>query len=719
MLLDGIQKEVPEITRVAYYATGYELPWGHAETISYKDKVVKLEGARAGEDFFRLLSFPLIEGTPATALSDQHAMAMSRKASIIFFGSPAAAMGKTVRFENNLDFTVTAVFEDLTPQSSLHFDFLLNFENHKKGLVNWSSNDFQSFLSLAPGANPAVVTAKLNSILHTRFPDNNGIKLEVGLQRFGDRYLHGVFVNGRPETGKIEYVRIFNGVAVFLLLIACINFMNLATARSVRRAKEVGLRKVVGSTRGYLIWQFLGESLVFSFMAAVLSIGLVLLLLPAFNHFTGKQIGFPFGQVSFWAGMAAIVLLTGLVAGSYPALYLSSLQPVSVLKGIFRSTRGAIWLRKGLTVFQFVLSIVLIIATIVILRQTDYVENSNLGYNRDNLVYFRVEGAFLRMEQYERFKHEALTMPGISMVDRSSEAPQEMNFIADPDAFTWDGKGKNDRVGFKPASVGFDFVQLMHLQIVEGRDFSPLNPTDSSDGFLVNQEAVRRMGMKSPLGKSVSAWRKHGHIIGILADYHTQSFREPILPVIVDVKEWEDFGVIIVRLKPGETKQAVASLQTLYKAINPHFAFNLEFVDEAYKKLYNSEQLVSRLSALFATLAIVISCLGLLGLVMFSAEQRTREIGIRKVLGASVGQVAYLFSVDFLRLIALAFLIAGPLGWLMMNAWLHDFAYRIRLSWWIFALAGAGSVLIAALTVSYQAIKAATANPVKSIRVHG
>jgi hypothetical protein len=357
------------------------------------------------------------------------------------------------------------------------------------------------------------------------------------------------------------------------------------------------------------------------------------------------------------------------------------------------------------------------IATIVILRQTDYVENSNLGYNRDNLVYFRVEGEFTKMEPYERFKHEALSMPGIAMVDRSSEAPQEMNFVADPDAFNWEGKGKNDRVGFKPASVGFDFVSLMHLRIVEGRDFSPRNLTDSSDGFLVNEEAVRRMGMKDPLGKRVSAWDKRGHIIGVLADYHTQSFREPILPVIVDIKEWEDFGVVIVRLKPGETKQAVASLQTLYKAINPHYAFKLEFVDEAYKKLYNSEQLVSRLSTLFATLAIVISCLGLLGLVMFSAEQRTREIGIRKVLGASAGQVAYLFSVDFLRLIALAFLIAGPLGWCMMNAWLHDFAYRISLSWWIFALAGAGSVLIAALTVSYQAFRAATANPVKSIRV--
>ncbi len=307
-------------------------------------------------------------------------------------------------------------------------------------------------------------------------------------------------------------------------------------------------------------------------------------------------------------------------------------------------------------------------------------------------------------------------MPGIAMVDRSSEAPHEMNFVADPDAINWQGKGKNDRVGFKPASVGFKFVSLMHLKVVEGRDFSPLNPTDSSDGFLVNEEAVRQMGMKHPLGKWVSAWKKRGHIIGVLADYHTQSFREPILPLIVDVKEWEDFGVVIVRIKPGQTKQAVASLQTLYKEINPKYAFSLEFVDEEYKKLYNSEQLVSRLSTVFATLAIVISSLGLLGLVMFSAEQRTREIAIRKVLGASLSQIVTLFSTDFLGLIAIAFLIAGPLGWYITNAWLHDFAYRVNISWWIFALAGAASLLIAALTVSYQALRAATADPVMSLR---
>jgi ABC-type antimicrobial peptide transport system permease subunit len=715
-LLDGAKEAIPEISGFTYYTTGYDLPWGYAETIRYGDKLVKLNGSRAGEDFFRMFSYPLLAGTPATALQNTSDIALSRKAAIIFFGSPAAAMGKTIRFENHLDFVVSAVFEDLPQQSSLKFDFLVNFELHKKGLVNWSSGNFQTFIRLSPGANAAAVTAKLNQMLQTRLGNNDGVKIRFGLQRYGDRYLHSTFINGQPATGRIEYVRIFSGVAVFILLIACINFMNLATARSVRRAKEVGLRKVVGSTRGYLIGQFLGESLTFALLAMVLSLMLLLIFLPAFNQFTSKTISFPFSELSFWGGIAGILLLTGLVAGSYPALYLSSLRPVSVLKGIFRFTRGAVLVRKSLTVFQFVLSIVLMIATIVIIRQTDYVQNTNLGYNRENLVYIRVEGDLSNMDKYERFKQEALTMPGIAMVDRSSETPHAMNFVANPDAMNWEGKGKDERVGFKPASVGFDFVKLMDLRIVEGRDFSPQNPTDSTEGFLVNEEAVRQMGMQHPLGKWISAWSKKGHIIGVLKDFHTQSFREPILPVIVDVKEWQDFGVILIRTKPGQTKEAIASLTKVYKDVNPDYAFAWEFVDEQYKQLYSSEMLISRLSVLFASVAIAISCLGLLGLVMFSAEQRTKEIGIRKVLGASISQILTIFSMDFLRLIALAFLIAGPLAWAAMNTWLSDFAYRITISWWIFALAGSVAFLIAMLTVCYQAIRAANANPLSCLR---
>ncbi len=713
-LLEDVHVAVPQIKRQVYYATGYELPWGHPETFQFGEKKLKLEGSRAGEDFFKVFSYPLIAGSPASALSNMKGIAISRKMAEAFFGTAGNAMGKSIRYENSQDFTVSAVFENLPLESSMHFDFLFNWDAQKK-ILQWASNDFQSYVELVPGASVKAVETSINSFLQPRLEKNRGVQLNIGLQKYGDKYLRSNFVNGKPVSGRIEYVRIFSSVAIFILFIACINFMNMATAQSVKRAKEVGLRKVVGSSRGQLIGQFFVESLAFSFIATVLSVLLVFLLLPSFNQFTGKHIELELNNPELWFSLITLMLLTGLVAGSYPALYLSSLKPVRILKGVTKFTRGSILFRKGLTVFQFMLSIVLLVATIVITRQTNYVQNTNLGYNRENLIYTRIEGELSNQNKYLLFKNRLSQMPGIGIVDRSTEAPHAMDFVV-TDAVNWEGKDKNASVGFKPASVGFDFVKLMNLKIADGRDFSKNISTDSTDAFLVNEEAVKEMGMKNPIGKWVSAWDKKGHIIGIVKDYHTHSLREPIKPVMLDVKEYEYFGVIIVRTIPGKTKEALASLAKVYKDINPNYPFTYQFVDEEYKNLYSNELIITKLSILFASLAILISCLGLLGLVIFSAEQRTKEIGIRKVLGASMGSIIGLFSKDFLKLICIAFLIAAPLAWWTMNHWLLDFAYKIDLSWWIFALAAAISMLITLLTVSQQAIKVATANPVTSLR---
>ncbi len=713
-LLEDVTAAVPQVKRQVYYATGYELPWGHPETFQFGEKKLKLEGSRAGKDFFKVFSYPLIAGNAETALREMKGIAISRKMAEDFFGKAQNAMGKTLRYENSLDFTVSAVFENLPRESSMHFDFLLNWDAQKK-LLQWASNDFQSYVELVPGANVKSVEASINRFLQPRLEKNQSVQLNIGLQKYGDKYLQSNFVNGKPVSGRIEYVRIFSSVAIFILFIACINFMNMATAQSVKRAKEVGLRKVVGSSRGQLIGQFFAESLAFSFIATVLSVLLVFLLLPSFNQFTGKHIALQLNSPGLWFSLITLMFLTGLVAGSYPALYLSSLKPVRILKGVTKFTRGSILFRKGLTVFQFMLSIVLLVATIVITRQTNYVQNTNLGYDRENLIYTRIEGELSNKNKYLLFKNRLSDMPGIGIVDRSTEVPQAMDFVV-TDAVNWEGKDKNANVGFKPASVGFDFVKLMNLKIAEGRDFSKNISTDSIDAFLVNEEAVKEMGMKNPIGKWVSAWDKKGHIIGILKDYHTHSLREPIKPVILDVKEYEYFGVIIVKTMPGRTKEALASLAKVYKDINPNYPFTYQFVDEEYKNLYSNELIITKLSILFASLAILISCLGLLGLVIFSAEQRTKEIGIRKVLGASMGSIIGLFSRDFLKLICIAFLIAAPLAWYAMNHWLQDFAYKIDLSWWIFAVAAAISILITLLTVSQQAIKVAIANPVKSLR---
>jgi putative ABC transport system permease protein len=713
-LLEDLNTAIPQVKHQVYYATGYELPWGHPETFQYGEKKVKLEGSRAGRDFFKIFSYPLIAGNTETALSNMKGISICRRMAEVFFGSSQNAMGKSLRYENSQDFVVTAVFENLPKESSLHFDFLFNWDAQKK-LLEWASNDFQSFVELTPGADPQAVADGINRFLQPRMEKNKSVQIKVGLQRFGDKYLYGNFVNGKPASGRIEYVRIFSSVAIFILLIACINFMNLATAQSVKRAKEVGLRKVVGSSRRQLIGQFFAESLSFSFIALIISTVLLIVLLPYFNQFTGKHIELPVVHADFWIFLILLVFLTGLIAGSYPALYLSSLQPVRILKGVVRFTRGSILFRKGLTVFQFVLSIVLLVSTIVVTRQTNYVQHTNLGYNRENLIYTRIEGELSNQKKYLLFKQELENMPGIGWIDRSSEAPHAMDFVV-TDAVNWEGKDKNAEVGFKPASVGFDFVKLMGLQLAAGRDFSGTIAGDSTDAFLVNEEAVREMGMKNPIGKWVSAWKKKGHIIGILKDYHTHSLREPIKPVILDVKEYEYFGVIIVRSLPGKTNEALASMEKVYKDINPNYPFSYQFVDEEYKNLYNNEIIISKLSILFASLAILISCLGLLGLVKFSAEQRTKEIGIRKVLGASLRQIVIIFSKDFLKLIVIAFLIAVPIAWYSMHHWLEDFAYKIDVSWWIFALAAGISAIVALSTMGYQAIKAGIANPVKSLR---
>ncbi len=723
--IQDVQQIIPETQKMNSYATGYELPWGHSETFQVGEKIQKFDGSRTGKDFFTMFSYPLVAGDANTALHDISSIAISRKMAEFFFGTPQEAIGKSIRYESKLDFVVNAVFENVSPQSSLSFDFLLNWDSQIKQL-EWASPVVLTTLQLDESADIAQVETKLNKFLQSRLDKNDPTKITLGLRPYGERYLSSTFVNGIPAEGRMVYVRIFTGVAIFILIIACINFMNLATARSAKRAKEVGVRKVVGSSRFNLIGQFFGESILISFLALIASILFMQILLPSFNTLTGKQIASPIAVPSYWLVLLGLMIVTGFVAGSYPALYLSSLKPVRILKGSLRFTNSAIWFRKGLVCFQFILSIALLIATLVVSKQTHYVQNTNLGYSRDNLLYITIEGEL--NPKYELLKERAMKMPGITMVDRSSEAPHAMNFLVDEndgfketntgdDAISWEGKEKNASVGFKPASVGFDFIKIMDLKVAEGRDFSKSFATDSADAFMINEEAAKQMGMKDPIGKWVSAWNKKGHIIGILKDYHTNTLREPIKPLIIDVKEYEYFGVIIVRLEPGKNKEALASLETVCKEINPNYPFAFQFLDQEYDKLYRNEQVMTKLTNLFALLGITISCLGLLGLVMFAAEQRTKEIGIRKVLGASVANIVNLLSKDFLILVFVSFLIAAPLAGYFMNQWLLGFAYKIELSWWIFIFAGTTVLVIALVTIAVQAIQSAVVNPVKSLKV--
>ena len=710
LLAEELKKDIPEIT----YATQFS--WNQDHTFQVGNKILKVNGTYASPDYFKMFSFHLLEGKTASALNTPTSLAISKKMADNFFGSPQQAIGKTIKYENQKNFTITAVFDDPPKNSSLQHEFIINwytFMDENSWTKDWGNNGPLTFFQIRKDANPALIDKKLTHFLDNldKNQDKRRFYSELGMQPFPERYLHDHFTDDKVDGGRIGYVHLFTIIAVFILLIACINFMNLTTARSLKRAREIGVRKVVGAMRPTLIRQFLGESLLLTSIAVLFSVILMALLLPVFNEITSKQISLPFDQPIFWLELLGLTLITGIVAGSYPALFLSSFKPVSVLKGAVRMTSGVVIFRKGLVVFQFVLSVVLIISTIIITRQVSFVESKNLGYDRENLIYIPLEGDLAK--KYALFKTELSGMDGIQEVSRTTDVPT--NIQNSTGGVDWDGKDPNINIQFTQASIGYNYVHTLKLKLLEGRDFSKDFGTDSV-GYLVNEAALKRIGYKDPIGKRLTFWGKKGTIVGVLKDYHIASLQEAIVPLVLRLGEQESWGNALIRTKPGQTKLALASLEKVCKQLNPNFQFSYYFSDEQYQKLYNNEQVVSKLSNVFASLAIVISCLGLLGLAMFTAEQRVKEIGIRKVLGAGLASLFALLSSEFLILVGIALLIASPLAWYGMNKWLQNYAYHTIVEWWIFALAAIIALLITVLTISFQTIKAALVNPVKSLR---
>ena len=712
LLAAELKRVIPEIQ----YAAGLEIAAapGASNTFEAGDKVIKQKGYFAGADFFTMFSYPLLKGNAAATLSEPGAIAISRKMAEAFFDSPENAYGKTILFDNKESLKITAVFDDVPANASRQFDFLRtwnDFVQQNQWVNNWGNTDPVSFVQLRAGADPTATAAKIKDFIYRYRQKAEGTTVELGLQSYADVYLNSVFKNGYPDGGRMEYVHLFTIVAIFVLLIACINFMNLATAQAAKRAKEVGLRKVVGAQRSSLIKQFMGEAVMLTLIAILIALACAAVLMPAFNALSGKQLSLPVSQPLFWAAIAALVILTGVTAGSYPALFLSSLNPVKVLKGSMKTGSCGMLLRQGLVVFQFTLSIILIVAVAVISRQMNYIQTKNLGYDRDNLVYIPIEGELIA--HYNTFKERALALRGVEDISKMRNSPTEIEHHVDD--ISWPGKDPNADISFADGIVGYDFVKTMKLQLKAGRDFSPQFGADST-GFLVNEAAVKRMGFDDPVGKTVVWGRQSGTIIGVLKDFHFNSMHQSIEPLIIRLSEKWPWGNILVRVKTGNTKQALAGLEKLSKEINPKFPFTYQFSDLEFAKLYKSETVVSRLSDCFAFLAIFISCLGLFGLATFTAAQRTKEIGVRKVLGASVPGIVAMFSGSFVRLVGIAMFIAFPVAWFAMHKWLEHFAYKINIEWRVFALAGLITVVIALITVSYQSVKAALSNPVQSLR---
>ncbi len=710
VLSDEIKRRFPEVE----YATG--MGFGETSVFRVGDKSIKIYGNSAGADYFKMFSYPLLQGTPQTALSSPHSIAISRKMAEQFFGSPENAIGKNILYQNSKNFTVTAVFENLPKNVSESFDFLTNWEaflTNNSWARDMGNIGPATYIMLRKDANAASVDKRMRSFYDLYYHTNrktNSYYIDLALQPYAETYLNSNLEQGKPDGGRVEYVRIFSIIAVFILLIACINFMNLTTARSVKRAREIGVRKVVGALRSSLIGQFISESLLITTLAVTVSLVLLVALLPVFNQVTQKQIELPFGQWAFWLQLLAITLITGLVSGSYPALFLSSFNPVKVLKGTLKLESGTTIFRKGLVVFQFVLSITLITGTIIISRQMSYVQSKNLGYNKDNLIQVTMEGDL--QSKYSLFKTELLNTPAIQSVSRVSESPTDS--YGSTAAVYWTGKDTTQTTMFTQVGVGYDYLKTMKMELVAGREFSKDFPSDTAN-YIINESALKVTGYKDPIGQPFALFRTRGKIIGVVKDFHFHSMHTAIGPMIFKYGENMP-GDILIRTQPGKTREAVQLIENLCKQLNPAFPPTYSFIDEQYQKLYQNEQIVNKLSDAFAFLAIFISCLGLLGLAMFTAEQRLKEIGIRKVLGASVRSLFGLLSQEFLVLVIIALLIATPVAFYAMNKWLQSFAYRTPVQWWVFAISGGLIMLIALATVSFQAIKAALVNPIKSLR---
>ncbi len=712
LLAEELKRVIPEVQ----FASSFEyaaMP-GTQNNFEAQGKTNKMTGMFAGADFFRMFSYPLLAGKAGDALNAPNVIAISRTMAEIFFANPEDAIGKTLRFENREDLKVTVVFENIPSHSSQQFDFLrswIDFKKQNEWINNWSNTSMATFVQLHKGVDAAKLEDKIRNFVYRYKSKTEGETIELGLQPYAERYLHSTFKDGYISGGRIEYVRIFTIVAIFIMVIACMNFMNLATARSINRAKEVGLRKVIGAERSALICQFIGEAILLTFLSLLVALAVIFIALPVFNSITGKSLILPMTEPFFWLSVSGLFLLTGFISGSYPSFFLASLNPVKVLKSTLKLSVGAMFFRQSLVIFQFSLSVILITGVVVIYNQMNYIQSRNLGYDRNNFIYIPIEGDLV--EKYSLFKNEALAMPGIVSISKMRNTPTLIEHHTG--SIDWPGKDKNTVISFADGVVGYDFVKAMKLQLKEGRDFSPEFSNDSAS-YLLNETAVATMGLNNPLGQTVNWGNRPGKIIGVLKDFHFSSMHQNIDPLIIRLDDQWSWGTILIRTQPGKTREAISSLEKVYKQINPKLPFTYQFSDQEFSKLYKSEEVVSKLSHLFAFMAVFISCLGLFGLTTFTISQRTKEIGVRKVLGASVADIAGMLSAYFLKPVGMALIIAIPVSLFLTMNWLKNFAYKIEVSWWMFAIASLLIVLIALLTVSFQAIRAAVANPVKALR---
>jgi putative ABC transport system permease protein len=708
ILAENLKIDFPEIE---YSAT---TTWINDNTLSIKDHNIKAKGYNVGSDFFRIFSYKLLQGNPEQVLTDKLSMVISKSLAVRLFGTDQDVLGKTVEVNHDKSLTVTGVFEDVPNASSFKFDFVLTFELFKddnKWVTEWGNNGPASYVVLKDGTDKNAFEKKIADYVKGKEKDSH---VTLFMAKYSDRYLYGTYENAKQSGGRIVYVELFSVVAIFILVIACINFMNLSTARATKKSKEVGIKKSVGASRESLIVQYMSESLITSLLALVVSIGLVYVLLPAFNTVTDKRIVLHLTDPTLILSMIAIAFTTGVLAGSYPALYLSGFKPAAVLKGEVRGSIGELWARKGLVVFQFFLSVILIVSVIVIYKQIEYVQTQNLGYDKDHLIMFPREGKLWKdTETLQTFLNEVKRIPGVTGASSIGHGLLGQN--NNTSGLQWEGKDPEDRILFENMSANYGTLETLGVTIIEGRGFIDGNPADTSK-ILFNEAGIKVMGLEDPVGKHIRLWDEHDlEIVGVVKDFHFQSMHEVVKPMFIHYNPQNSWN-IMVRLEPGREKDALAKIGEFYTSFNPGFSFEYKFQDQEYARLYASEQRVASLATYFATMAVLISCLGLFGLAAFTAERRLKEIGIRKALGSSSGNIVLLLSGDFTRMVLVSVILGLPLAYWLLDMWLAEFAFRIPLSIFYFIISGLIALTIAWITVASQAVKASRVNPVNCLR---
>lgn len=674
-------------------------------------------GSYVEPDFLTIMSLKMLAGT-YTGLTDVNSILLSKSVANTLFGS-GEPLNRLIKLDNKVSVRVTGIYEDFPNNSSFNEVlflapwslFLSMNEGARKAQDQWGENSFQIYAQLKEGVSFDQVSAKIRDI-RTKREDPPPYKPEFFLHPMSRWHLYADFKNGVNTGGLIQLVWLFGSIGGFVLLLACINFMNLSTARSEKRAKEVGIRKAVGSVRTQLISQFFSESLLVTGLAFVLALLLTQLSLPFFNRIAGKQLSIWWLSPEFWLLGLGFTLLTGLIAASYPALYLSSFQPVKVLKGTFRAGRLAALPRKMLVVFQFAVSVTLIIGTLIVLRQIEFAKDRPVGYSRNGLIEVSMSTTAL-YGHYEALRTALLNTGAVAQMSESAGS-----VTVDYGGVTnvlWPGKAPDMHPLLMHNSITHDYGKTLGWQLVSGRDFSKNFTTDSL-GVIVNESALKLMGLKQPLGTLINWNGKDYRIIGVVKDMVKENPFELVKPSFFSLN-YEDVNTINIKLSPTvAASKALDEVAEVFKKYNPAAPFDYKFVDDEYAKKFGTEARIGKLASVFAILAILISCLGLFGLASFIAEQRTKEVGVRKVLGASVVDLWRLLSKDFVMLVVIAFFIAAPIAWYVLNGWLQSYTYRTELSWWIFAVSGTGALVITLLTVSFQSIKAALMNPVKSLR---